>query len=281
MWQNLPTQLRTVLGAALLLVIGVAVASFALSFIALREVASNPVTGWGKQAWIFPACVDMALVASEVVLVGASMVRGTNRAVPFCLMVLFGAATVWFNIERVPAEWRMVTAIPPIAGIFMTLLVAYLVKMLARVTGTAWEHAAPPPAYHQLGAPGSPIQGAMWRGEDHPNAYQVRHPYEWLTPPPGQSQQTQMPSPTTSTNGHPGITAEGGEAPEGVKRDRIRAYLSRLSGRPEALQIATGSSVVEGVAHEEGVSVSLREASRELDTFRGAQPKANGTRRKR
>jgi Protein of unknown function (DUF2637) len=266
-WSNLPTQLRTVLGAALLLVIGVAVASFALSFIALREVASNPVTGWGKQAWIFPACVDMALVASEVVLVGASMVRGTNRAVPFCLMVLFGAATVWFNVERVPSEWRMVTAIPPIAGIFMTLLIAYLVKMLARVTGTAWEHDAPPAAYGMLGAPGSPLQGAVWR----PDAYPQPMPPAWA--PYGQ-----MPSPATSNNGHPGIAAE---ASEGVKRDRIRAYLSRLSGRPESLAIATGSSVVEGVQHEEGITVSIREASRELDTFRGAQPKAsrNGRRR--
>jgi Protein of unknown function (DUF2637) len=270
-WSNLPTQLRTVLGAALLLVIGVAVASFALSFIALREVAANPVTGWGKQAWIFPACVDMALVASEVVLVGASMVRGTNRAIPFCLMVLFGAATVWFNVERVPAEWRMVTAIPPIAGIFMTLLLAFLVKMLARVTGTAWEHDAPPPAYGMLGAPGSPIAGAMWRQDGYP-----QHSYQM--PPPGWPPYGQMPSPATSNNGHPGI---GVEASEGVKRDRIRAYLSRLSGRPEALAIATGSSVVEGVQHEEGITVSIREASRELDTFRDAQPRPSRNGRKR
>ena len=263
MWSALPSQLRTVLGSALLLVIGVAVASFTLSFIALREVASNPVTGWGQQAWIFPLCVDLALLASEVVLVGASMVRGTNRAVPFCLMVAFGAATVWFNVERVPAEWRMVTAIPPLAGIFMTLLVAFLVKMLARVTGTAWEHHAPPPTQHYLGAQGGPLQGATWR----PDAPGYQMPPQWA--PYGQ-----MPSPAASNNGHPGITEE-------TKRERIRAYLSRLSGRPEALAIATGSSVVEGVQHEEGVTVSIREASRELDTYRGAQtrPSRNGRKR--
>jgi Protein of unknown function (DUF2637) len=262
-WSNLPTQLRTVLGAALLLVIGVAVASFTLSFIALREVASNPAFGWGRNAWIFPACVDMALVASEVVLIGASMVRGVNRAVPFVLMVAFGALTVWFNVERVPSEWRIITATPPLAGIFMTLLVAYLVKILARVTGTAWEHAPPPPAYGMLGAPGSPLQGAVWRQDAAPYGMpDTWHPYG------------QMPSPPASTLGQNGHGEE-------VKRDRIRAYLSRLSGRPEALAIATGSSVVEGVQHEEGVTVSLREASRELDAVRGAQPKAsrNGRRR--
>jgi hypothetical protein len=124
-WSELPTNLRTVLGAALLLVIGVAVASFTLSFIALREVASAPVTGWGRNAWIFPLCVDAALLASEVVLVGVSMIKGVNRAVPFVFMVLFGALTVWFNVARVPADWRLVTAVPPVAGIFMTLLIAF------------------------------------------------------------------------------------------------------------------------------------------------------------
>src|SRR6266567_4261287 len=159
MWSNLPSHLRTGLGAALLLVIGVAVASFTLSFIALREVASNPAFGWGRNAWIFPACVDMALVACEVVYVSVSMIRGVNPALPFSLMVLFGAATVWFNVERVPAQWRMVTAIPPLAGIFMTLLIAYLFKVFARITGKAWHHEAPPLAYGTLGVPGSPIQG--------------------------------------------------------------------------------------------------------------------------
>jgi hypothetical protein len=265
-WSALPTQLRTVLGAALLLVIGVAVASFALSFIALREVAANPVTGWGKQAWIFPACVDLALVASEVVLVGASMVRGTNRAVPFCLMVLFGAATVWFNVERVPAEWRMVTAIPPLAGIFMTLLVAYLVKMLARVTGTAWEHHAPPPAYGMLGTPGSPLQGAVWRPYTHQNEA-----------PPGWAPYGHLGSPTASTNGHNGHALAGGETSDATKRALVDLYLSRRS--PEQLQVETGSSIVDGVAREHGVTVSNREALRQLDSFRSTQQPSKQRRR--
>jgi hypothetical protein len=271
MWSALPSSLRTVLGSALLLVIGVAVASFALSFVALREVAGNPVTGWGAYAWVFPLCVDLALLASEVVLIGASMIRGTNRAIPFVMMVAFGALTIWFNTVRVPPAWRVVTATPPAAGIAMTLLIAFLLKLLARSTGTAWEHHAPPPAYGMLGAPGSPIQGAMWRQDASPYGT----PYGV---PPGWAPYGQMPSPPTSTLGQNG---HGEEASEGVKRDRIRAYLMRLSGRPEALAIATGSSVVEGVQHEEGVTVSIREASRELDTFRDAQPKPsrNGRRR--
>lgn len=253
MWNALPTQLRTVLGAALLLVIGVAIASFTLSFIALREVAANPVTGWGRNAWIFPLCVDLALLASEVVLVGASMVRGTNRAVPFCLMVLFGAATVWFNVERVPSEWRMVTAIPPLAGIFMTLLIAFLVKMLARVTGTPWEHHAPPPAYGMLGGAGDPIRGAIWRPEA-----------SYIPPHPAWGAYGQMPSPPASTNGHPGGELDG----DATKRRLIEMYLSGLS--PVELQVATGSSIVAALG-DAGVTVSGREANRVLDGYRSTQ----------
>src|SRR6266487_2247871 len=118
-WSELPTNLRTVLGAALLLVIGVAIASFTL-------------------------------------------------------MVLFGALTVWFNVARVPADWRLVTAVPPVAGIFMTLLIAFLLKVLALALGKPMQYHAPtaqagylaPPqtTVVQLpdgsyGVPGSPFPG--------------------------------------------------------------------------------------------------------------------------
>src|SRR6266567_4538162 len=264
MWSNLPSQLRTVLGSALLLVIGVAVASFTLSFIALREVASNPVTGWGQQAWIFPLCVDLALLASEVVLVGASMVRGTNRAVPFCLMVAFGGATVWFNVERVPAEWRMVTAIPPLAGIFMTLLIAYLLKVFARLTGKAWHHDAPPLAYGSLGGYDSPIRGAVWRPEAP--SYAMPPPVAGAWGPYGH-----LGSPPASTNGHPGGELDSAGGDGATKRALIDMYLSGLP--PAQLQVATGSSIVAALG-DAGVTVSGREANRQLDAFRSARQQA-------
>src|SRR6266496_5771212 len=218
-WSELPTNLRTVLGAALLLVIGVAVASFSLSFIALREVASNSVTGWGRNAWIFPLCVDMALLASEVVLVGVSMIKGVNRAVPFVFMVLFGALTVWFNVARVPADWRLVTAVPPVAGIFMTLLIAYLVKVLALALGKPMQYHAPtaqagylaPPqtTVVQLpdgsyGVPGSPFPG-----------------YRAGTFPP-QGAFGQMPSPPGAGNPQIGQA----EIDDATKRRAVEMYLS-------------------------------------------------------
>jgi Protein of unknown function (DUF2637) len=268
MWSNLPSHLRTGLGAALLLVIGVAVASFTLSFIALREVASNPAFGWGRNAWIFPACVDMALVACEVVYVSVSMIRGVNPALPFCLMVAFGAATVWFNVERVPAQWRMVTAIPPLAGIFMTLLIAFLLKVFARITGKAWHHEAPPLAYGSLGAPGSPIQGAVWRPDAMPGS-----------PFPGYGAGTYPPSGAfgqVPSSGQPGIPQIGqAEMPEEAKRRVVEMYLSGLSA--EQLGVATGSSVVVGVAAL-GMAIDERYARRILDEYKAAQKSRNGAR---
>lgn len=164
----------------------------------------------------------------------------------------------------------MVTAIPPIAGIFMTLLIAYLVKMLARVTGTPWEHAPPPPAYGSIGGYGSPIQGAVWRPEGAPYGA----PAPWG--PYGQ-----MPSPPTSTNGHPGIGAgalEDGNNPGGTKRALIDMYLSGLT--PEQLQVATRESIV-GALERAGATVNPREAGRVLEEHQSALRKAARDGRKR
>ncbi len=267
-WSELPTNLRTVLGAALLLVIGVAVASFTLSFIALREVASAPVTGWGRNAWIFPLCVDAALLASEVVLVGVSMIKGVNRAVPFVFMVLFGALTVWFNVARVPADWRLVTAVPPVAGIFMTLLLSFLLKVLALATGKTMVYEAPPPQAGYLmppqtvvsrlpdgsyGVPGSPFAG-----------------YGAGTFPP-QGAFGQMPSPAG-----PGTPQLGpADVDEATKRRAVEMYLSGLSA--EQLGVATGSSVVVGVATA-GIALDERYARRILDEYKAAHKSTNGAR---
>ncbi len=268
-WSELPTNLRTVLGAALLLVIGVAVASFTLSFIALREVAANQVTGWGHNAWIFPLCVDAALLASEVVLVGVSMVKGVNRAVPFTFMVLFGALTVWFNIERVPAQWRLVTGVPPVAGIFMTLLIAFLVKVLALALGKPMVYEAPPPP--QMASLGA-LQSTLVRLPD--GSYGVPgSPFPGYGagtfPPQGAfGQMPSSPRPGTPQLGHT-------EVDEATKRRAVEMYLSGLGA--EQLGVATGSSVVVALAAQ-GIALDERYARRILDEYKAARKPANGAR---
>jgi hypothetical protein len=240
-WSELPTNLRTVLGAALLLVIGVAVASFTLSFIALREVASASITGWGKNAWIFPLCVDAALLASEVVLVGVSMVKGVNRAVPFVFMVLFGALTVWFNVARVPADWRLVTGVPPVAGIFMTLLLSFLMKVLALATGKAMIYEAPPPQAGYLMAP----QTIVSRLPD--GTYGVQGPPQMLAPAPQVTATTSL-----HENGQNGRPALGSGM---SKRRLVDQYLDGLS--TTELQAITARQVARDLT-ERGYPVTER-----------------------
>jgi hypothetical protein len=268
-WSDLPTNLRTVLGAALLLVIGVAVASFTLSFIALREVASNQVTGWGRNAWIFPLCVDAALLASEVVLVGVSMVKGVNRAVPFTFMVLFGALTVWFNIARVPASWRLVTGVPPVAGIFMTLLIAFLVKVLALALGKPLQYHAPTTPIAHLAPPQTTVVQLPDGTYGPPTLYG-----QLPTWAPSQIQQTRQPS-------------GGGELGEATKRRQVEAYLATLGsvqlGRLAGLGPKAAARELTPSLNRQGVAVSERYVQQILDEFLAAQRQqaSDGRRRKR
>jgi hypothetical protein len=154
MWSSLPSNLRTVLGTALLLGLGVAAAAFTLSFFALRDAAADPALAWGSgHAWLFPIGVDMALVFFEVLLLGASMVRVTEqdrvvqspRAIPFLLMLVAAAGTLYFNATHVPTQVRPLALAVPVASILVTLGLAYLLKMLAAASGAAAIHLAPRP----------------------------------------------------------------------------------------------------------------------------------------
>lgn len=245
MWENLPNHLKTGLTIALVMVVGVAVAGFVLSFVALREVAANPITGWAAYAWIFPLCLDAALIAAEVTYISAGMIRGLNRALPFACMLLFGAVTVWFNMERVPGSWRAVTAIPPIAGICMTLLIAYLVKALARVTGRTVQWDAPPAAAYGTLSPYGPLHGSIHRSDaDSPSV---------------------MRSEASEATGQIGQGwGSGGVAP--TKRQQIESYLDYL-GPDEAKNL--GARGIKADLLNNGVDVSERYVKQALDARNG------------
>lgn len=154
MWSSLPSNLRNVLGIALVLGVGVAVAAFALSFFALRDAASNPELRFGQgHSWLFPIGVDMALLFFEVLLIAASMVRVEdvrgrvtqyNRTIPFILVMVAAAGTLYFNATRVPSQVRAIALAVPVASILVTFGLAYLLKMLAAVSGADVAHIAPP-----------------------------------------------------------------------------------------------------------------------------------------
>jgi Protein of unknown function (DUF2637) len=176
MWSSLPSNLRTVLGTALVLGIGVAAAAFTLSFFALKEAAENPALKFGQgHAWLFPIGVDMALLFFEVLLIAASMVRVQERgrvvqyprAIPFLLVMVAAAGTLYFNATRVPPVVRPIALAVPVASILVTLGLAYLLKMLAAASGVEAIHLAPPAAEpNRIVRKTDVLHGEIVRGPD-------------------------------------------------------------------------------------------------------------------
>jgi hypothetical protein len=264
MWSSLPSNLRTVLGTALLLGLGVAAAAFTLSFFALRDAAADPALAWGQgNAWLFPIGVDMALVFFEVLLLGASMVRVTERdrvvqyprAIPFLLMLVAAAGTIYFNATHVPERVRPIALAVPVASILVTLGLAYLLKMLAATSGAAAIHLAPP-----LLEPNRIVRHAdVLHGE------LVRDPQV-----PGPHGQVPSWAPSQlDQNGHRAVG--DGEASEATKRRQVEAYLAALSpdqlGRLTTLGPRAAARELTSTLTSQGLQVSERYVQQILDDW--------------
>jgi Protein of unknown function (DUF2637) len=291
MWSSLPSNLRTVLGTALLLGVGVAVAAFTLSFFALRDAAQDPALAWGQgHAWLFPIGVDMALVFFEVLLLGASMVRVHDhgkvvqypRTIPFVLVLVAAAGTLYFNATHVPTQVRPIALAVPVASILVTLGLAYLLKMLAAASGTEAVHLAPP----------APEPRRIVRGADVLHGELVRDPEAsglsgvaggWGKMPswaPSQLGQNDRPAVAGDGDG-------GGELAEATKRRQVEAYLAALDpsqlGRLTSLGPRAATRELTGVLTGQGVRVSERYVQQIWDdwTAAAARQQTDGRRRPR
>jgi hypothetical protein len=280
MWSSLPSNLRTVLGTALLLGLGVAAAAFTLSFFALRDAAADPALAWGSgHAWLFPIGVDMALVFFEVLLLGASMVRVHEqgrvvqypRAIPFLLMLVAAAGTLYFNATHVPEQVRPIALAVPVASILVTLGLAYLLKMLAAASGAAAIHLAPPDqGPNRIVRHRDVLQGELIRDPETPGlSGQVP---SWA---PSQLDQ----------NGQPAVAGDG-EPPEATKRHQVEAHLAALDPRQLAHLTALGPRAaarqLTGTLNGQGMQVSERYVQQILDDWSAAtRQQHNGRRRPR
>ncbi len=262
MWSSLPSNLRTVLGTALVLGIAVAGAAFTLSFFALREAAENPALKFGQgHAWLFPLAIDAALVFFEVLLLAASMVRVQEhgrvvqypRAIPFMLVMVAGAGTLYFNATRVPSPVRLIALAVPVASILVTLGLAYLLKMLAAASGAEAIHLAPPAVEpNRIVRKNDVLQGEIVRGPDASGQTGVYG---------------QVPRSATSVNPQSGQAGEVTAGDPAAKRALMRMYLTEMT--PAESGRATGSSIVKAMKAI-GVDVSEREARRVLDEHKAA-----------
>jgi hypothetical protein len=289
MWSSLPSNLRTVLGTALLLGLGVAAAAFTLSFFALRDAAQDPALAWGSgHAWLFPIGVDMALVFFEVLLLGASMVRVTEsgrviqypRAIPFLLMLVAAAGTLYFNAVHVPERVRPLALAVPVASILVTLGLAYLLKMLAAASGAAAIHLAPPDqGPNRIVRAGDVLQGELVRDSQATGAPELFPPHlvygqvpSWAPSQHGQ-------------NGQPAVAGDG-QLAESTKRYQVEAYLAALGpdelGRLTTLGPRAAARELTGTLNGHGVQVSERYVQQILDDWTAAtRPQPNGRRRTR
>jgi Protein of unknown function (DUF2637) len=216
--------------------VGVAAAAFTLSFFALRNAASDPALQFGEgHAWLFPIGIDMALIFFEVLLIGASMVRVQergrlvpyNRTLPFLLVVIAAAATLWFNGTRVPPQARPIALAVPVASILVTLGLAYLLKMLVRVSG----------ADHVYEVPTTADPRKLVRSADVLDGEIIR---------------TDLPSVTRSKNGQNGHEVGGGV--KGATTRAIRQVVASLE--PEELVEVGDRGVVELVRSEYGLETT-------------------------
>ena len=281
MWSSLPSNLRTVLGTALLLGLGVAGAAFTLSFFALRDAAQDPALAWGQgHAWLFPIGVDMALVFFEVLLLGASMVRVTEhdrvvqypRAIPFLLMLIAAAGTLYFNATHVPEQVRPIALAVPVASILVTLGLAYLLKMLAAASGAAAIHLAPPPLE----------PNRIVRASDVLHGELVRDPQVPDGAPTSYSQMPTWAPSQLDQNGQPAMAGDG----DATKRHQVEAYLAALD--PDQLRRLTtlgpraAARELTGPLNGQGLQVSERYVQQTLDDWTATtRQQANGRRRPR
>jgi hypothetical protein len=268
MWSSLPSNLRTVLGTALLLGLGVAAAAFTLSFFALRDAAQDPALAWGQgHAWLFPIGVDMALVFFEVLLLGASMVRITEqdrvvqypRAIPFLLMLVAAAGTLYFNATHVPTPVRPLALAVPVASILVTLGLAYLLKMLAAASGAASIHLAP-----------SPLEpNRIVRHADVLHGELVRDPQ--LFPPHPVYGQVPSSAPSQHGQTEPPAVAADGQLAEATKRHQVEAHLAALNpdqlARLTTLGPRAAARELTGTLTSQGIAVSERYVQQIFDDW--------------
>ncbi|HEY2958825.1 MAG TPA: hypothetical protein VGM21_11560, partial [Actinomycetota bacterium] len=205
------------------------------------------------------------------------------RAIPFLLVLVAAAGTLYFNATRVPTQVRPIALAVPVASILVTLGLAYLLKMLAAASGTEAIHLAPPPPEpHRIVGQADVLHGELVRDPQAPG--------DAFGPSGAAGAWGQMPSWAPSQlgqNGQQAVAGDGdGELPEATKRHQVEAYLAALDsdqlGRLTTLGPRAAARELTAALNGHGVQVSERYVQQIFDDWTAAtRQQANGRRRKR
>jgi hypothetical protein len=254
------------LGRAIILVVaaltfGVAAVSFATSYGALYAYARDTGLYSDRLTRLWPLLLDGAFIVAQLAAILAGILRG-SRAWPILTMLLTGALTVWFNLQHAGSDpgRRLAAALPPVLMMLAFEIDVQIVRWVMQALGKPLGPITPPP-------PDGVLPGTIWRSDG----------LEWNLPPhslpggwppgtPGANSAGHR-FPENSHNGQTGLPA--GAAGDGAvtKRQRIEAYLDRLSS--EQLQHVTLRELTAALAND-GLEVTERYVKHILDQRRPA-----------
>jgi Protein of unknown function (DUF2637) len=254
------------LGRAIILVVavltfGVAAISFATSYGALYAYARDTGLYSERLTRLWPLLLDGAFIVAQLAAILAGILRG-SRGWPILTMLLTGALTVWFNLQHAGSDpgRRLAAALPPVLMMLAFEIDIQIVKWVMTVLGKPLSPITPPP-------PDGMLPGAIWRSDG----------LDWNVPPHSlpsgwaPSAYGRVPAghgfPENPQNGQTGLPVEVGGDAAVTKRQRIEAYLDRLSS--EQLQSLTLRELTAALAND-GLEVTERYVKHILDQRRPA-----------
>jgi hypothetical protein len=250
---------RAIIITVAVLTFGVAAVSFATSYGALYAYARDTGLYSERLTRLWPLLLDGAFIVAQLAAILAGILRG-SRGWPILTMLLTGALTVWFNLQHAGADpgRRLAAALPPVLMMLAFEIDVQIVRWVMAALGKPLGPIAPPPSDGML-------PGAVWRSDG----------LEWNVPPhtlpsgwpPGAY--GRVPAghhvPENSQNGQTGLPPGAGRDGAVTKRQRIEAYLDRLSS--EQLQNLTLRELTAALAND-GLEVTERYVKHILDQRR-------------
>jgi hypothetical protein len=250
---------RAIIITVAVLTFGVAAVSFATSYGALYAYARDTGLYSERLTRLWPLLLDGAFIVAQLAAILAGILRG-SRGWPILTMLLTGALTVWFNLQHAGADpgRRLAAALPPVLMMLAFEIDVQIVRWVMAALGKPLGPIAPPPHDGML-------PGAIWRSDGLDwNVPPHTLPSGW---PPGAY--GRVPAghhvPENSQNGQTGLPPGAGRDGAVTKRQRIEAYLGRLSS--EQLQNLTLRELTAALAND-GLEVTERYVKHILDQRR-------------
>jgi hypothetical protein len=250
---------RAIIITVAALTFGVAAISFATSYGALYAYARDTGLYSDRLTRLWPLLLDGAFIVAQLAAILAGILRG-SRGWPILTMLLTGALTVWFNLQHAGADpgRRLAAALPPVLMMLAFEIDIQIVKWVMTALGKPLGPIAPPSADGML-------PGAVWRSDGLDwNIPPHSVPGGWPPGTPGANWAGHR-FPENSQNGQTGLPTGAGPDSAVTKRQRIEAYLDRLSS--EQLQNLTVREITSDLQGQ-GLEVTERYVKHILDQRR-------------